>query len=41
MRHREQAYIALDIPRLLQVADKLDLSVDWLCGRTGKRDISN
>jgi transcriptional regulator with XRE-family HTH domain len=30
----------LDIHRLLQIADKLDVSVDWLTGRTGRRDIA-
>src|ERR1700731_4693680 len=29
--HRE-----LDIHRLLQIADRLDVSLDWLMGRTGR-----
>jgi transcriptional regulator with XRE-family HTH domain len=31
----------LDIRRLLQIADKLDVSLDWLTGRTGRRDIAS
>jgi hypothetical protein len=29
----------LDIYRLLQTADTLDVSVDWLTGRSAKRDL--
>ena len=29
----------LDIHRLLQIADRLDVSLDWLMGRSGQRQI--
>jgi hypothetical protein len=31
----------IDIHRLLQIADRLDVSLEWLTGRTGRRDIAH
>ncbi len=46
-RHRAEELVAvefaglreLDIHRLLQIADRLDVNLDWLLGRTGQRRI--
>jgi hypothetical protein len=32
---------ALDIERLAQLADKLDVSIDWLLGRTDNPEIND